>query len=52
VRPSLEPTGAADSLRLDLELATASATSQRYTALVEVLNRELQLRAIAIKGSA
>ena len=51
VQPRLQPDPAADSLRLDLELAAASTTSQRYAALVEVLNRQLQLQSIAIKGS-
>ena len=38
-------------LRLDLELATASSTALRYAALVEVLNRQLQLDAIAVTGN-
>ena len=38
-------------LRLDLELATGAATALRYSALIEVLNRQLQLRALAITGS-
>lgn len=38
-------------MRLDLELATASATSGRYAALAELLNRRLQLEALAVSGS-
>jgi flagellar basal-body rod protein FlgB len=44
--------GAPDGqLRLDLELATASATALRYSALIELLNRQMQTEALAIKGS-
>lgn len=39
------------TLRVDLELATASTTALRYAALVDVLNREMQLNLLAIKGS-
>ena len=46
-----DPSGAMDGeLRLDLELATASGTAARYAALVEVLNRQLQLRSLAATG--
>jgi flagellar basal-body rod protein FlgB len=38
-------------LRLDLELATATSTAGRYGTLAELLNRRLQLEAIAISGS-
>ncbi len=38
-------------LRVDLELANASATSGRYTALVELLDRQMRIDALAIKGS-
>jgi flagellar basal-body rod protein FlgB len=38
-------------LRLDLEMATAAATSGRYGALVELLNRRLQIEALAAAGS-
>ena len=51
VQPKFEEMGAGEALRLDLELATASSTSGRYAALVELLNRQLQLRAIANRGS-
>lgn len=51
VTPRIETMAEADALRLDLELATASSTSHRYAALAELLNRELQLRAIAIRGT-
>lgn len=38
-------------LRLDLELATASSTAGRYQALVEILNRQLQMQALAYSGT-
>lgn len=38
-------------LRLDLELATASSTAGRYGALVEVLNRQLQIQSLALSGT-
>ena len=37
--------------RLDLELSTASATALRYSAVIEVLNRQLQIEAQAVTGS-
>lgn len=37
--------------RVDRELAEMSATSARYTALVELLGRRLQLQAAALAGS-
>jgi flagellar basal-body rod protein FlgB len=37
-------------MRLDLELATASSTAGRYTSLVEILNRQLQIDALAQSG--
>ncbi len=44
--------GTADAeLRPDLELATAAGTALRYSALVEVLNREMQINALAITGN-
>jgi flagellar basal-body rod protein FlgB len=51
VQPKLDAAMAADGVRLDLELATATTTAQRYAALVEALNRELQLQGIAIRGN-
>lgn len=38
-------------LRLDLELASASATAGRYATLSELLNRQLQLQALAVSGT-
>jgi flagellar basal-body rod protein FlgB len=37
--------------RLDLELATATATSGRYGTLAELLNRQLQIHALAVSGN-
>ncbi len=39
------------ALRLDLELATATSTAGRYGAMAELLNRRLQLEALAVSGS-
>lgn len=36
--------------RVDLELATASETALRYGALIDVLNRDLQLQRTLIRG--
>lgn len=37
-------------LRPDLELATAAATSGRYSALIEILSRRLQIEGLAVTG--
>lgn len=37
-------------IRLDLEMASASATSIRYSALSDILNRQMQLNRLAIRG--
>lgn len=42
--------GGDGALRLDLEMATASSTAMRYAALVEVLNRQMQINALAVTG--
>ena len=47
VRPIDDP-----GLRLDLELATSSSTTMRYAALIDVLNRQLQMQALAITGNS
>ena len=39
--------GESGALRLDLELSTAAATGSRYAAVVEVLNRQMQLMSVA-----
>lgn len=51
VRPKLETFGGGDSLRLDLEVADAAETAQRYGAVAEILNRQLQLDGLAITGN-
>lgn len=50
VEPSIEAS-VEPQVRLDLEMSTASTTQMRYAALIEVLNRQAQLRALSIKGS-
>ena len=50
ISPAVDEYGGV-GMRLDLELATASATAGRYGALVEVLNRQLQVHAIALSGT-
>lgn len=47
---TLEQTEEGATLRLDQELATATTTALRYGALVEVLNRQLQIASLAITG--
>lgn len=37
-------------LRTDLEMGTAAGTALRYSALVQVLNRQLQIQQIAYQG--
>ena len=37
-------------IRLDLEMAGASHTAMRYAALVDMLNRQMQLTRLAIRG--
>lgn len=41
----------AEPLRLDLELADASATAGKYGAFIELLGRQLQLEALSINGT-
>ncbi len=41
---------AGGDVRLDLEMASASATSLRYSALSDILNRQMQLNRLAIRG--
>lgn len=53
VRPELvaDPAHApGDAVRLDLEMAEAAATAGRYGALVELLNRQTQITALAVSG--
>ncbi|OCC22940.1 hypothetical protein MB02_14335 [Croceicoccus estronivorus] len=38
------------ALRLDLEMATASQTALRYAALVDVLNRQMQIARLTVRG--
>ena len=54
VTPQVEraPAGSVDSeLRLDLEMADAAGTAGRYGALIDILNRQLQLQSLAITGT-
>lgn len=37
-------------MRLDLEMASASQTAMRYAALTDILNRQMQLTRLAIRG--
>ncbi|HWW12835.1 MAG TPA: hypothetical protein VN018_09970 [Brevundimonas sp.] len=47
VDPAFQP---GDALRLDLEMAEAASTAGRYGALVELLNRQTQITALAVSG--
>ncbi|HEY5723967.1 MAG TPA: hypothetical protein VIT45_16780 [Allosphingosinicella sp.] len=51
VRPRLEQLAGTEGVRLDLELATASSTAMRYSALIELLGRQIQLHALSITGN-
>jgi len=44
------PEGTSPDLRLDLEMASASQTSLRYAALVDVLSRQMQISRLALTG--
>jgi len=44
------PGGPDGELRLDLELASASETALRYSALVDVLSRQMQISRLAVTG--
>lgn len=50
VEPRTQSAPLADPVRVDLELATAAATAGRYSALTELLNRQMQIEALAITG--
>jgi flagellar basal-body rod protein FlgB len=51
VRARMESGPAGEIVRTDLELATATATASRYSALAELLSRRMQLEAIAVTGN-
>jgi flagellar basal-body rod protein FlgB len=50
VRPRTATSAANGPVRIDLELATESATALRYSALTEVLGRQMQIESLAITG--
>jgi flagellar basal-body rod protein FlgB len=50
VAPHIAGAPPGEHVRLDLELATASSTALRYSALTELLGRELQIEALGITG--
>ena len=50
VQPQIAAAAEGESVRLDLELATASSTALRYSALTELLGRQMQIHSIAISG--
>lgn len=39
-----------DEVRLDLEMASASETALRYAALTDILNRQMQISRLAVRG--
>lgn len=45
-----EPIAAGGEMRLDLELATASETAMRYSALLDLLGRQMQISRTVIRG--
>jgi flagellar basal-body rod protein FlgB len=55
VQPKIETDhseSASDGLRLDLELGNAAGAAGRYSALIEVLDRQLQLVSLATTGNS
>lgn len=50
VQPLVQPAPPGETVRVDLELATASATALRYSALTELLGRQMQIESLAITG--
>ncbi len=53
VRPSMERapiTAFGEQLRVDMELATASETALRYSALLDVLGRQMQISRTSVMG--
>lgn len=53
VTPRIEtvaPQGSETEVRLDLELATAVETSNRYAALIDLLGRQMQITRTIIRG--
>lgn len=52
VTPRVLPEAAdVTSIRLDLQMATASSTAGRYAALIELLNRQMQIDALPLSGN-
>jgi flagellar basal-body rod protein FlgB len=50
VQPNTAGATTGESVRIDLELATASGTALRYSALTELLGRQMQIESLAITG--
>lgn len=50
LKPEFLTAVSGELLRTDLELATASQTSLRYSALIDILGRQLQLSRAALSG--
>lgn len=54
VRPRVDHASGAEGepggMRLDLEIARAASTAARYSALIEMLNRQMQIQALAVSG--
>lgn len=44
------PVQSGDDIRLDLEMQSASATAMRYAALSDILNRQMQINRIIVRG--
>ena len=50
VEPQVEGADLSQGVRLDLELADAAATGRRYSAVLEVLSRQIQLEHLVANG--
>lgn len=46
----MELKGATTDVRLDMELASASQTAMRYSALIEVLGRQMSMMRMVVSG--
>lgn len=52
IEPDVDSQGTSPEGRLDLQLATASSTAMHYAALIEVVNRQMQIDGLAVARNA
>jgi flagellar basal-body rod protein FlgB len=51
VRPAITRGPDGEPLRLDMELAAASTTAMRYSALIELLGRQIHIQSLSVQGN-